>query len=231
MNIMRKLNTLLRAGVRESAEIVTDANAVRIYRQEVVDAEALLARRRTALAAMIATRKDLERETASARERIRTREAQVARLSPDERTDQLLQLAARDIAATEALLQELQRRHLAVAEKISGEEFTLRRLLAEIREHRRELKTLEAQLSSCRTIRRPEYGNTIAAHLATLRETRAYLNGTVDTNDQTEASMAEAMERVDGDPVERELASLDRDDASVRVEEVLSRLRGMPCPA
>jgi phage shock protein A len=231
MNIMRKLNTLLRAGARESAEIITDANAVRIYRQEVVDAEALLARRRTALAAMIATRKDLERETASARERVRVREAQIARLSPDERTDQLLQLAARDIAATEALLQELQRRHLAVAEKISGEELTLRRLLAEIREHRRELKVLEAQLSSGRTSRRPQYNDTIAAHLATLRETRAHLNGTVDANDQSEASMAEAMERVDGDPIERELATLDRDDASMRVAQVLSRLRGMPCPA
>lgn len=231
MNIMRKLNTLLRAGVRESAEVITDANAVRIYRQEVVDAEALLARRRTGLAAMIATRKDLERETAAARERIRAREAQIARLSPQERTDALLQLAARDIAATEAFLQELQRRHLAVTEKIAAEELTLRRLLAEIREHRRELKILEAQLSSGRAVPRPDYGDTIAAHLATLRETRAHLSGTVDAGDNAEASMAEAMERVDGDPVERELASLERDDASLRMEEVLARLKGMPCPA
>jgi phage shock protein A len=228
---MRKLNTLLRAGVRESAEVITDANAVRIYRQEVVDAEALLARRRTALAAMIATRRDLERETASARERIRGREAQVARLSAEERTDELLQLAARDIAATEALLADLQRRQLSVSDKISTEELTLRRMLTEIREHRRELKILEAQLSSGGAAPRTDYGNTIAAHLATLRETRAHLNGTVDANDQSEASMAEAMERVDGDPVERELASLGRDDASLRMAGVLARLRGMPSPA
>ena len=231
MNIMRKLTTLLRAGARESAEIIADANAVRIYRQEVVDAEALLARRRTALAAMIATRKDLERETASARERIRSREAQVARLALAERTDDLLQLAARDIAATEALVQGLQQRHLALTGKISEEELTLRRLLVEIREHRRELKILEAQLSGGRAAPRPDYGDTIAAHLATLRETRAHLSGKVDANDQSEASMAEAMERVDGDPVERELASLGRDDASLRMAEVLARLRGMPSPA
>jgi phage shock protein A len=231
MNIMRKLNTLLRAGVRESAEVITDANAVRIYRQEVVDAEALLARRRTALAAMIATRKDLEREAASARERIRAREGHIARLSPQERTDERLQLAARDIAATEALLQELQRRHLTIVERISSEELTLRRLLTEIREHRRELKILEAQLSNGRAAPRPDYGDTIAVHLATLRETRALLSGSVDAKDQSEASMAEAMERVDGDPVERELAALGRDDASLRMEAVLARLRGMPSPA
>lgn len=231
MNIMRKLTTLLRAGARESAEIITEANAVRIYRQEVVDAEALLARRRTALAAMIATRKDLERERASARERIRAREAQVARLSPEERTDDLLQLAARDIAATEGLLADLQRRHLTVAEKISAEELTLRRLLTEIREHRRELRMLEAQLAGGRTAPRPDYGDTIVAHLATLRETRAHLSGAVAANDQSEASMTEAMERVDGDLVERELASLGRDDTALRMEGVLARLRGMPSPA
>ena len=46
MNIMKKLHTLLRAGARESAERITDANAVRIYRREIVDAGNLLERRR-----------------------------------------------------------------------------------------------------------------------------------------------------------------------------------------
>ena len=64
MSIIGKLNTLLRAGLRESAERVTDANAIRIYRQEIADAENLLQRRRTALASLIATRKDLETEMA-----------------------------------------------------------------------------------------------------------------------------------------------------------------------
>ena len=39
MSILRKLNTLLRAGVRESAEQITNANAIRIYRQELADAK------------------------------------------------------------------------------------------------------------------------------------------------------------------------------------------------
>ena len=60
MSIFTKLNTLFRAGVRESAEALTDANAIRIYRQEIIDAESLLTRRRDALAAMIAARKEVE---------------------------------------------------------------------------------------------------------------------------------------------------------------------------
>ena len=35
MSIFRKLNTLLRAGARESAERITDANAIRIYRGDL----------------------------------------------------------------------------------------------------------------------------------------------------------------------------------------------------
>ena len=231
MNIVQKLNTLFRAGVRESAEKITDAHAIRIYRQEVADAETLLARRRTGLAAMIATRRDLEREMGLARERISRRESQVAALSPQERSDDLLLLAARDIAATEEFLQRLQRRHLAVTERISAEELTLRRLLAEIREHRREAKILESQLTRGRAAPRMDYGDTIAAHLATLRETRAHLTGAVDTNDDAEESMAEALDRVEGDPVDRELADLHRDDTSLRVESVLARLRAAPSPA
>ena len=70
MNVFKKLNTLMRAGARESAERITDANAIRIYRQEIVDAENLLERRRLALAGLIATRKDLEREISSGERRI-----------------------------------------------------------------------------------------------------------------------------------------------------------------
>ena len=98
MSIFRKLNTLLRASARETAEHITDANAIRIYRQEVIDAENLLGRRRACLAAIIATRKGLEREIASAQTRIQSRERQIAAVTPGERTEELLLLAARDIA-------------------------------------------------------------------------------------------------------------------------------------
>ena len=119
MRIFAKLNTLLRAGARETAEHITDANAIRIYRQEVVDAENLLGRRRTCLAATIATRKDLEREIAAAQSRIQSREAQVAGLPPAERSEELMLLAAKDIAASEAHLDTLRRRHAEVTQRIS----------------------------------------------------------------------------------------------------------------
>ena len=43
--------------------------------------------------------------------------------------------------------------------------------------------------------------------------------------------MDEAMERIDGDPLERELRARGQDDESLRVEKVLSRLRSLDSAA
>lgn len=227
MSIFRKLNTLLRAGIRESAEVITDANAIRIYRQEVVDAENLLARRKTALAAMIASRRDLEREIAIAQKRITGRERQVGELPTEERSEELLMLAARDIAATERHLEELRRRLVTTNERIDREEITLRRLLSEIREHRREVKILQSQLARGGGTLAPGQGTTVAEHLATLRETRAHITGAACDLETVEASMEEAMERVEGDPVERELTRMGQDTETHRVNDVLARLKSL----
>jgi len=226
MSIYRKLNTLLRAGVRESAEQITDANAIRIYRQEVIDAENLLGRRRSGLAAMIATRNDLEKEIAGTQRRIESRETQIAQLAPEQRREELLILAAKDIAANETHLAALKHRHVAVAERVQSEELVLRKLVAEIMEHRREVKILQSQLTSGST-RMTDCNQTIAGHLATLRETRAGISGAIGAIGNVEASMEEAIERVDGDPVNRELAKFGYDEESVHLEAVLSRLKKM----
>jgi phage shock protein A len=231
MTIFTKLHTLLRAGARESAERITDANAIRIYRQEIVDAENLLERRRLCLAGQVACRKDLEQEIATARQRIQNREAQIAGIDPKERTESLLLLAAKDIAATQGHLSNLEGRRLALSERIGDEERTLRKLLTEIKEHRREIKLLAVEVASAGRSPAGNYCNTVAAHLATLRKTRESITGTVSHADVAEASFTEAMERVDGDPLERELSTQGRDAGSVQLAVVLERLRGLEVPA
>jgi phage shock protein A len=230
MNIMTKLNTLLRARAREGAERITDANAIRIYRQEIVDAENLLERRRVYLAGLIATRRDIEQEIAAAGLRIRSREQQIGGIAPEERSEELLLLAAKDIAGTESHAAKLEQRRLALVERIGNEELSLRALVAEIREHRREIRILAAQFAGNRPLRRGNCGSTVAAQLANLRQTRAEITAAVTDTDVAEASFGEALERVDGDPLERELVARGRDPASVRLASVLERLKGMPFP-
>lgn len=230
MSIMGKLNTLFRAGLRESAERVTDANAIRIYRQEIADAQNLLQRRRAALASLIATRKDIESEQESLRHRLCERERQIAAISPAERSESLLSLAARDISANELHLAELEKRRAAIAQRINSEELTLRKLVAEIREHRRESRILSTYRIDGGPMTACNGGNSVEARLAALRETRASVGGSIANEDVSEASFVEALERVDGDPLERELADQGRDPASLQMAAVLKRLREAPGP-
>ena len=227
MTLFRKLNTLLRAGAREGVEHITDANAIRIYRQEIVDAENLLQRRRSCLAGLIATRKDLEREIISAQQRVRKCEKQIAAIPVEQRSEQLLLLAAQDISATQTHLAALEQRRVAIVGRISSEELVLRKLVAEIREHRREARVLAAQMEVSRMPYTGSCGSTVAAQLATLRDTRSSICTTLGGSDLAEESVEEATERVDGDPLERELRTRGRDPASIQLAGILERLRGL----
>lgn len=227
MGVWSKFNTLLRAGARESVERVTDANAVRIYRQEIVEAEEMLQRRRDALAAMIASRRELERDMENARARIAKREQQLRAVSAGERGEALLQHAAGDIAAAESRLETAAARHAALCSRVGDEELRLRKLLAETREHRRDLRLLEAQLARGRNPLHARCGETISARLALLRDSRRALRGGVCDGDDLEMAVDEALQRVDRDPVDACLAEAGQDAGSRRTAAVLERLRAL----
>jgi DNA repair ATPase RecN len=118
-----------------------------------------------------------------------------------------------------------------LVERIESQEMTLRKLVAEIREHRREVKVLAAQVSAVRSTAGRNFGNTVAARLASLRETREGICVRLAGSDMAEKSLEEAAERVDGDPLDRELAERGRDSASIELAAVLERLRGLEVPA
>ncbi len=229
MSVFDRLNTLLRANVTESVTRITDANAVRIYRQGILDAETLANQRRDALAATIATRRELEKDIERLAHQVSQREAQVKSLPDQEASEELLTLAAREIAELEAEVEIAKRRHIDTCELISREERALRKLLGEIREHRREIGLLESQFR--RQSVNPGTSQTLSGRLAALRETRARLNDSVLSGDALEAGMNEAMDRVHGSELEQALSRRGLDERSTRVAEVLARLRKGASPA
>lgn len=224
MRLMRKLNTLFRATVHDSVETLTEANCVRIYRQEIRDAGELLSRRRCALGAMIANRKDLEAELERTGRKIEQRESQVRILDGSTLTDDLLEASAREIASLEIHREAIKQRHVQTCEMISREELQLRRLLSELGEHRRDLKLLEAQLGSGGD-RPMAPRETISGRLSALRETRCAINGGIQSMDHAEEGMAEADERVCGSTIDSALRDAGQDDASLRTAAVMERLK------
>jgi phage shock protein A len=225
MSILNKLGTLFRAGVRESAEALTDANAIRIYRQEIIDAESMLTRRRDALAGMIALRREMEDEMKAAKGRIKKRENQLADLPTPERSEDLLHLAAQDIATTEAHLEDSKRRHIKLCEKIQREEMTLRKLLAEIKEHRREIRLLESELQRQRCAPGSICSQTVSGRLAALRQSRSSINAVTGDADYAEEGMAEALERVETSALDRQLNASGYSDEAQHVARVMARIK------
>ncbi len=98
MNLVRKLNTLVRSVARESAESVIDVNQIRIFEQEIHDMEQGLGVAKRQLAEVMAQRLQLERESKAAAERIAAREEQVRR-ALNERREAAAQALAQDIVA------------------------------------------------------------------------------------------------------------------------------------
>jgi hypothetical protein len=227
MTLLTSLQTLFRASVREATEKITDANAVRIYRQDIVDAQNLLAQRKLGLAAMIACRKDLENEIASAKARAQRQEDALQRVPVHERNEDLLLIAATDIAAQQALADELSQRHLELSRRINAEEITLRKLKNEIRDHSREARILQSQIATSRSAAPTQYENTVAAQVAILRETRASLATLAPAADINEASVEEMIERVEETPLQRAIKSSGKTDRDLMINQVLSRLKTM----
>jgi len=224
MSVLQKLNTLFRANARGAAEVIIDANAIRIYEQEIIDAEQLLARRRDAMAIMIANRNELERELETIKANIIRREEQLQRVPQTERTEALLELAAEEIAAAENQQHQLEIQLAELTLRVKELEITLRQLIAEIRQHRRDVKMLGSQAKSVAS------GNaagidTLNGRLQALRATRASIGEQLAGSRDLEAGVKEAAQRLDEAPLKRELARLGGSDDAAHIAVVKERLK------
>lgn len=225
MSIFTKLNVLIRASAHDSVEAITDANCIRIYRQEVRDAVDMLSQRRRALGLMIAARKDIEAELEALQGTIRQRESQVQQLDEPVLTEDVLLAAAQELASLEEYCEVLKRRQAELAKNISREEIQLRRLVSELSEHRRELKMLESQLGMNKGVLQTTPKETIAERLLSMREARLTASGNATTQTHLEEGIDEAEQRLSRDSIDQVLLDNRKDTNSLRVAAVLQRLK------
>ncbi|UZE96738.1 PspA/IM30 family protein [Alkalimarinus alittae] len=139
MNIMRKISTALRGSVRESAEVVIDANAIRIFEQEILDAEQGIARSKQQLAHVMAERVQLERANTALKEQIINREQQAAK-AWNINDEQLATELAEDIFDKEQTVNEQQ----LAAQNLTTRE---RNLTRKIQAAAQQIKTFRRELS------------------------------------------------------------------------------------
>ena len=147
MNVMRKIATALRGSVRESAEVVIDANAIRIFEQEILDAEQGLARSKQQLSYVIAERVQIERSTSTLQEQVKGREAQTAK-ALETNNEILAHELAEDILEKETLINEHQGASQALSTREKNLTKTIQRAAQQVKMFRRELSVARATESA-----------------------------------------------------------------------------------
>jgi len=143
MRIMTKLFTAVRGGARESAEIVIDANGLRIFAQEIHECENHITQSKHQLASIIAEKMRLKREIDNLEKTINQFEQRMADHLGNEDEASALKLAQM-VCDKESLLKR-QRQH---CEKLTQHEDqlqqTLQKMISQLDSYRSELRMAKA---------------------------------------------------------------------------------------
>lgn len=115
MSLWNKLGTLFRASAEEPLHHLVDANRIRIFEQEIRDAETAIQQAKLQLATVMAEKKQLQRHNQALEENLVTKEQQTC-AALDKQEDALARELAQVIAEDETLLQQ-QRGQVASLDK------------------------------------------------------------------------------------------------------------------
>lgn len=154
MSVLRKVVTLLRSSAREIGESVVDANATRIYEQEILDAKHSIDEARGNLTAVMAKEMQSAREIERLkREMDRFEGLAVEALQKSQ--EALAEEVAAKVGAIEQDLDEQTKAHAAYAVQVAKLKDLIKSAEARIREHEREIamaKTTESVYRATRSI-------------------------------------------------------------------------------
>lgn len=199
MNVIRKIATAFRGSVRESAEVVIDANAIRIFEQEIIDAEQGIAKSKQQLTLVIAERVQLERTNTALEEQIQSREQQAAK-ALDVGDELLATELAEDIIDKEQVVNE---QYIAIQNLTSRERNLTRKIqqsAQQVKTFRRELGIAKATASAQKASRLAgSHSNSVDTHIIDLNTSLQRIKLQQQrVDDTTEAAVAIENEIGDG---------------------------------
>lgn len=138
MSVIKKVVTLLRGSAREIAENVVDANATRIYEQEIIDAKQSILEARSSLADVMAK----EMQSARAVTRLEgeiTHYEGLALEALNKDQEALAEEVAAKVAGLELDLDEQRKAHAAYGSQVNQLKELIKAAETKIREHEREI--------------------------------------------------------------------------------------------
>lgn len=143
MQLVSKITTAMRGGVREGLEQVVDTNALRIFEQEIYECEQDLLQAKQQLAQVMVEKKRVQQQVNQIKASITAKEQRA--------TEQLKQgnesaatLLAQDIANQESLLEQQQNQHMILQNYENNLLHNLRQNTQQLEQYRHELRAAKA---------------------------------------------------------------------------------------
>lgn len=225
MSVIKKVVTLLRSSAREIGESVIDANATRVYEQEIVDAKHSVDQARGDLTGVMAK----EMQSARDIERLRRKVARYELLAIealDKSQEGLAEEVAAKVAALEQELDEQTKAHASYAVQVARLKELIKTAEARIREHEREIaiaRTTESVYRATRSI--SDNLGSGGSKLVTARESLERIK----RRHEDLADRMAAAEQLDNElghsALERKLAAAGIGDSADRTRKVMERIR------
>jgi phage shock protein A len=225
MSVIGKIATLIRGSARELGESIIDANGVRIYEQEIVDARAAIAKAREELTGVMAKEMQSAREIERARVEIERLE-RLAVEALDKDKGELAEEVAAKVAEQEFELERQTQSHAGYAVQTSRLKDLIKASEAKIREHEREVqmtRATESVYKATQTI--SESIGSSGSKLVSARESLERIKKRhEDLADRMNA--ADILEKESGlKALEQKLAEAGIGDDALRKEKALARIR------
>lgn len=218
LNLIQKLSTAMRGGTREVLETAVDANAIRIFAQEIYDCESSLQQAKQHLAGVMAEKLKLKRQLDIQADRVKHCETEVrARLQADEQ--EKAQLLAEEMAQQENLLTQLQQQY----DKLQGYEQRLLHALKttahKLEQRRAELRMAQAtQHAQQATGKMSGHINEHSDKFACMQESLDRIQRKQDDFDDRMQAMGEIDAQLNGVPPEHQ-------QVRVQADKILARLQ------
>ena len=143
MRIITKLTTALRGGLRETAEVVIDANGLRIFAQEIHDCETNVKHSKQQLASIIAEKARVKRELDHLSKHTKSREEKIILLLAENKEEEALRLAEL-IAEQAPTLKRQQQHYQQLQDYADNLQQSLKKRVARLSTYRSEYQMLQA---------------------------------------------------------------------------------------
>ena len=218
LNLIQKLSTTMRGGTREVLEHAVDANAIRIFGQEIHECEVNLQQAKQHLAGVMAEKLKLKRQLDAQIGKVKSSEAKV-RLKLEARDEAAALLLAEDMAQQEALLTNLEQQH----EKLQAYEQrlvnTLKTTGHKLEQRRAELRMAQATAHAQKAVGKvSQHSNEHSDKFSQMQDSLERIQRKQDDFDDRMVAMDQIDAELSGAPTEQE-------QRRGKAESILARLK------